>query len=843
MRLWDRYIAESLESRLLLSVDAQSTAGAAPGAFAGMPAVFVPNQGQWDEAIDLAAHGSGADILFTDTGPTFRIVENHLSLRERSSAQQPGEGPSTTRVTVTEWSLTFLDAARVAPVGIDKQPTVFNYYLGNDPSAWRSNVSSFAGVVYRDLWPGIDAHVLAQDDGMKYEFHLDPGADPQDIALRYEGVQGLSLNKAGGMSIRTRAGKINDDAPIAWQTRRDGTRADVAAEFVLLDAFTYTVSPTGEYDSSLPLVLDPQLVFGSFLGGIGIDSGNDIAPDGAGGAWVTGTTSSADFPTPGGFDTTLNGTSDVLVAHITAAGALAFASYLGGANQDGGYGGIAADGAGGAWVTGETFSSNFPTPGGFDTTLTGTYDGFVAHVNADGALTFGSYLGGVDRDHGRDLAPDGAGGVWVTGFTSSPDFPTPGGFDTNFTANTEGFVARVTAAGTLAYGSFLGIRGNGVAPDGAGGVWVTGSNFSGDVYVAHVAAGGTLAFSGYFGGSGVELPWGLAPDGAGGAWVTGWTDSSNFPTPGGFDTSRDGTYDAFVARVSAGGTLAYGSYLGGSSVDQGSGLAPDGAGGVWVTGDGSSGDFPTPGGFDTTYNGGRDAFVARVTAGGTLAFGSYLGGRGDDYGGDVAPDGAGGVWVTGETGSADFPTPGGFDTTHNGGMKDAFVARISEDTTPPTVTTSQFAFESAPQSIRITFSENVSASLDLDDLTLENLTTGQTIPSSNLALSYNTASNIATITFPGYEYGALPDGTYRATLLASGVTDPAGNPLAANHVLNFFFMQGDADHNGVIDGDDYAIIDNGFNFGLSGFINGDLNYDGVIDGDDYAIIDFAFNTQ
>ena len=165
------------------------------------------------------------------------------------------------------------------------------------------------------------------------------------------------------------------------------------------------------------------------------------------------------------------------------------------------------------------------------------------------------------------------------------------------------------------------------------------------------------------------------------------------------------------------------------------------------------------------------------------------------------------------------------------------------DDVAPIVNTSEFAYDSVRQSIRFAFSENVSASLSVNDLLLENLSTEQTIPSGNISLSYNAGTNVATFTFPGYAYGALPNGNYRATLLAAGVTDASGNRLATNLELNFFFVQGDADHNGVINFDDYALIDAGFNAGRTGFSNGDFNYDGVVKFDDYAIIDQAFVSQ
>jgi hypothetical protein len=165
------------------------------------------------------------------------------------------------------------------------------------------------------------------------------------------------------------------------------------------------------------------------------------------------------------------------------------------------------------------------------------------------------------------------------------------------------------------------------------------------------------------------------------------------------------------------------------------------------------------------------------------------------------------------------------------------------DVTAPAVSGSTFAFDAPPQALKFTFTEDVSASLSVSDLRIERIPLGTPIEPDDIALSYDHDTNVATFTFPGFEYGALPNGDYRATLLASGVTDSSGNALASNHVLDFFFLMADADHNHVIDADDYALIDSGFNLGLSGFSNGDFNYDGVIDGDDYAIIDLAFNAQ
>ncbi|GAG11812.1 unnamed protein product, partial [marine sediment metagenome] len=267
----------------------------------------------------------------------------------------------------------------------------------------------------------------------------------------------------------------------------------------------------------------------------------------------------------------LGGTYDAFVGRVSDAGVLAWSSYLGGGNRDYGYG-IAPDGAGGAFVTGETKSSDFPTSGGFDTTLGGDSDAFVARVSGAGALEWSSYLGGsiggiADNswDHGAAIASDGSGGAFVTGWTEAEDFPTPGGFDTTYNGNRDGFVASVSGAGALVWSSYLG-----------------GSGWEDEAQA-------------------------IASDGAGGAFVAGFTGSEDFPTPGGFDTTLGGTRDAFVARVSGAGALEWASHLGGSDYDSGNGIVSDGVGGAFVTGFTWSSDFPTPGGFDTSLSGFSDA--------------------------------------------------------------------------------------------------------------------------------------------------------------------------------------------------------------------------------------------
>jgi hypothetical protein len=374
--------------------------------------------------------------------------------------------------------------------------------------------------------------------------------------------------------------------------------------------------------------------------------------DGAGSVYVAGSTESSDFPTTAGaFDTSHNGHSDVYVVKLNAAGTrLAYATLLGGSGGDGGSA-IAVDRAGSAYMVGSTESSDFPiTVGAFDTGLNGYRDAFVVKMNAAGTeLTYATLLGGSSYDNGRAIAVDGVGSAYVAGSTESPDFPTTtGAFDTSHNGRQDAFVVKVNAVGTeLAYATFLGgsIRDYGEA---------------------------------------------IAIDEAGSAYVSGVTDSSDLPaTEGAFDTSHNGGYDTFVAKVNADGTgLAYATFLGGSGHDFGSPLAVDRAGNVHMTGHTDSSDFPTTeGAFDTSHNGYFDAFVVKVNAAGTgLAYATFLGGSGGDAGYAITVDGVGSAYVTGHTDSPEFPTTeGAFDTSYSSGY-DAFVTKIRTAEVLPTPT-------------------------------------------------------------------------------------------------------------------------------------------------------------
>jgi len=548
------------------------------------------------------------------------------------------------------------------------------------------------------------------------------------------------VNGEGRLEVRTPAGGFADDRPVGYQGV-NGDRVDVALRYLLEERSAIKPGPSGEeavtksyvygfevgdYDRTKPLVLDPAvLVYCGYIGGSGYDCGQGIAVDGSGNAFVTGYTSSteATFPVIGGPDLTYKGgTWDAFVAKVNASGtALVYCGYIGGSGDDYGYG-IAVDGSGNAYVTGQTDSAQatFPVVVGPGLTHNGITDAFAAKVNASGtALSYCGYIGGNSDDYGYGIAVDGSGNAYVTGRTESTQatFPVTGGPDLTYGGGLyDAFVAKVKAnpndpvvKNNFDYCGYIGglggDEGYGISVDGSGNAYVTGAtvsfeatfpviggpdlthNGAVDAFVAKVNASGTaLSYCGYIGGSGDDYGHDVAVDSTGNAYVTGQAHSTQatFPEIGGPDlTYNGGGYDAFVAKVnSSGAALVYCGYIGGSDYDDGRGIAVDSSGNAYVTGRTGSTEatFPVVVGPDLTYGGDLyDAFVAKVNSTGTtLLYCGYIGGAGIEGGRSIAVDDSGNAYVTGHTSStqATFPVAVGPDLTHNVSA-DAFVAKIS----------------------------------------------------------------------------------------------------------------------------------------------------------------------
>jgi hypothetical protein len=596
-------------------------------AYAKGPLSFVPNVGQTDGRVRFLAGAPGADFYFTPQEAVFAF--------RAGGADQPHG---------VVLRLGFVGANPAATIeGQRLAAGTVNYLVGSDPARWRTGLSSYERVAYRDLWPGVDLVFRGQDGTLKYEFHLDPGARVSDIRLAYDGAERLALGRGGDLLVHTPLGVLRDARPRSYQVT-DGGRVPIQSGYHLGAGATYGFALRADYAPDRPLIIDPGLVYSTFLGGSGpsLDDGLGIAIDHSGYAYVTGRAGSGDFPTTAGaFDTTFGGIFDGFVAKVSRDGStLVYSTFLGGASVDE-PSGIAVDPQGQAYVVGSTQSGDFPTTAGaFDTTLDGPEDAFVTKLSRDGStLVYSAFLGGSSDDFGSGISVDPSGLADVTGRTESGDFrTTAGAFDTTF-----------------------------------GG---------GDAFVTKLSRdGSTVAYSTFLGGAFNDIGNGIAVDRSGQAYITGRTSSGDFPTTAGaFDTTFGGGFtDAFVAKLSRDGSaLALSTFLGGAFDDAANGIAIDPSGHAYVTGSTQSGDFPTTAGaFDTTL-GFIDAFVTKLDRdGSTLAYSTFLGGAFNDIGNGIAANPSGEAYVTGATSSADFPTtPGAFDTTFGGGFFDAFVTKL-----------------------------------------------------------------------------------------------------------------------------------------------------------------------
>jgi hypothetical protein len=596
-------------------------------AYGDLPLTFIENRGQTDSRVVFHVQGPGQGIYLTKDAIALTL------------SKPSGKGVAL--------NLRFLGAnPNPALSGAARAPGEANFLTGNDPKRWRTHVPGYEGVTYRQLWPGIDLELSGKANALKYEFHVHPGASVSDIRMAYRGARGLRL-RGGALEIETGLGGLTDSAPIAYQ---GDTRIDSR---YTLNGSTYGFA-TGAYDKTRDLVIDPSLSYSTFLGGASHEMGESIAADAQGNAYVTGFTQSPDFPTTAGaFDRTgaASNNLDVFVAKLNPAGtALVYSTFLGGGSFDWGRA-IAVDSAGNAYVAGRTQSSTFPTTSNaFDRTFNvdtcprcgiDQADAFVTKLNPSGSgLVYSTFIGGTQPDDAFGIALDASRNAYITGDTTG-NFPTTAGaFQT--------------------------------APGGGSDAWLAKLN----------ATGSALNYATRLGGNDNDLPEGVAVDANGNATVGGSTRSTDWPTtPGAFDTTQNGgafdqRFDLFVTKVNAAGNgLVYSTYVGGSNSDFGDDFAQDAAGNTYLVGGTLSADFPTtPGVLDTTFTG-SEAFALKLNpTGSALVYSTFLGAGG---GSSVVPDASGAVWLAGAASPGAAITADAFDPSFNGGVVDAYVAKLN----------------------------------------------------------------------------------------------------------------------------------------------------------------------
>ncbi len=683
--------------------------------YATLPLSFEANRGQTVPKVKFLSRGNGYGLFLSST-------EAVLRLRKPAA---PGETDSQTAAATPPATLRMkLGGANEAPQveGLDELPGKSNYFIGNDPTKWRTNIPSYAKVKYRDVYPGVDLVCYGNQRQLEYDFVIAPGADAGSIRLAFEGAEEMRIDDRGDLVLRIAGTEIRQYRPAVYQ-EVDGRKHFLPGRYVLRGSRAVGFAVAG-YERDKALVIDPVLAYSSFLGGSGLDNAHAVAVDQADNVYLTGETISVNFPTQSPFQPANGGGSDAFVVKLNPTGAtILYSTYLGGSGNENDFrtgvdsSSIAVDSAGNIYVTGRTSSLNFPVMNAvLPSYRGGDYDAFVSKLSADGsALLYSTYLGGDANDAGNGIAVDSTGNIYVTGGTRSDDFPiSAAAFQGSLNGQLDAYVTKIdptqVGGASLIYSTYLGglgiDRGTAIAVDSAGNAYVTGRTESpdfptrnalqgtyggaADAFVAKLNSGGTdLIYSTYLGGNQLDVGTGIVVDSAGNVYVTGETASPNFPTQHAYQGTLGGSSDAFVAQLDpSGAVLVYSTFLGGTGLDRGHSIALDSTGKVYVAGETSSGNFPTVSPFQPVSGGGKDTFVAKLdpsqTGTPSVVYSSYLGGSGDDVGFGIAVNSAGDAWVAGQTASANnFPTVNPVQPAFGGGPSDAFVARVSSAAATP----------------------------------------------------------------------------------------------------------------------------------------------------------------
>jgi hypothetical protein len=743
-------------SLVALAVSAQT-----PTPLGGMPLYFEANHGQADHSAQFLARGCDSQFLISP-------AEAQIVLRQEAAA------PVTVR-------MQFMGANPQAQIRGDAELSgKINYLTGNDPAQWHTGVPTFAKVRVEEIYPGMGLVYYGNQQQLEYDFEVAPGADPRAIKIHFDGVDKIAVNAPGELVLALSGGEIHQPKPVIYQMA-NGARREISGGYRLVDAHTVAFA-VGNYDHSLPLVIDPILSYSTYFGGNYGETAWAVKVDTNGFVYIAGQTFSSKFTnnvplsTPGAYQTNYHGgmlAGDAFVAKFGNPGTnLIYFTYLGGSGDDAAYA-LAVNEAGYAFIAGATDSTNFPfrnaIPGG--TNISGMFnkyasaylaDAFVAELDAGGSnLIYSTYLGGGAADAAYGIALDSSDNAYVTGFTYSTNFPTTtnafqkhlgvtnSAFSSYFNANV--FVAEIGAGGTnLLYSSFFGGTnydwGRDIAVDNSNYIYLTGFTASTNFpttnalyqqlvsvtfttnsaptnqifttnfvngYLLNGATNQTSAFdafvtkfnpsfaglvySTFLGGTNNDMANSIAVDAAGNAYVTGWTVSTDFPNTVTNSNLHNGlinnlyygynlTTNAFLTQITWNGTnanIGYSSVFGGTNftTDIGNGVALDPAGNAFVVGSTTSTNFPcyptnNTGLLRATNSGGNDVFViAFNTNASAVLYSAYLGGSANDFGYGIAVDPLGNAYVVGTTSSQNFPTNNARQTTLNG-TNDAFLAKI-----------------------------------------------------------------------------------------------------------------------------------------------------------------------
>ena len=758
-----------------------------------LPLTFEKNVGQTDSRVDFVSRGAGYNLFLTPDEAVLALWQDpgglDCALKSRSSLCAPG-GANAPRKGAFLWLKMLGASASTQVEGLEELQGKTNYFIGNDPKKWRTNVPNFAKVSYRNIYPGVDLTYYGNQRQIESDFVLAPGADPRQIQFEVQGASGVHLDDQGNLIMGTDAGEVRLLRPGIYQIV-NGSRQEVAGRYVLR-AGNQIGFEVPSYDATKPLIIDPTLVTSSFLGGSGLsgDLANAIANDSTG-TYVTGQTTSVDFPGRVLFPQAQGSFFfffffDTFVTKFNPAGnQLVYSDIIGGASFNSGDGGsgIGVDGSGSAYVVGTTAASNFPTVNPFQATFGAPFEtAYLFRLSTDGSsLLFSTFFGGrnsSDDNHGNGIFVEPVGNAYVVGDTTSPNFPTLNPIQGTLNGFKNAFVAEFNPSGQLINSTYLGGSSsdvaNAVAVDSTHRAYVTGLTSSSDfpgvtggfqptlsgsqnAFVTRFnSASSAIEYSTYLRGTNdTSAGNGIAVDSSFNAYVAGQTSSTTFPLQGAAQSTfgGSGVMHAFITKFNPTGTaLVYSTLLGGESNDFATAIAIDGASppNAYVTGVTQSTAFNLVNPMQAALAGGMDAFITRLNGtGSSFDYSTYLGGMGSDQAEGIAVNPSNeNAFIAGVTNSPNFPVLGAFQSTLLNNTGNAFVAEISP-TNPTTVTLFPPAFSFGTIGIgQTSFTEPV---------TLSNYS-GATITVNTISLTGANAGDFAQTNTCGTLPAALANG-------------------------------------------------------------------------------------
>jgi hypothetical protein len=697
---------------------------------------FEGNAGQTDPQVKFLAHGSGHVVFLTSGGMVFSARSQFVAKDGVAANAQPASNQKPSGAVI---QLNMVGAnPNPTAVGEDPQPGKVNYFLGRDPKKWRTNMATYGKVHYKDVYPGIDLVYYGNHSQLEYDFEVAAGADPRQIQFDVKGADCVSVDSNGDLVLQTKQGAFHIKSPVLYQTYNN-MKLPITGGFSLKNSTRVGFSLQG-YDKTKPLVIDPVLLYSTFLGGLASDEATGVAVDSLGSAYVTGWTQSTNFPLASQA-TQDSGVNGFIVKLDVSGSSLVYADFIGGSNS---YNydnpmAVALDSNNNAYITGYTQSSDFPMVNAFQPTMTDNPSGFISKVSPDGStLLYSTYLGGSNygSTYSNAIAVDSSQNIYVAGYTRDTAFPLQNAFQSSISPNQQGyygeygFVTALIADGsTLIYSTYLAGSTNvaescyygtcwpspvswvaGIALDSSANAYVAGNTNTYDFptsqgaympsqnspndaqlgFVSEFSSSGSLVYSTYFGtvdGDPTEI-YAIAVDSNGSAYVTGFAYSDGtFPvtTPNLCDPGMYGwscSY-GFITKFNPTGTgLAYSTFLPPYNSSSLAAIALDSQADVYVVGYTWGGSMSTVSPIEA-YTNQYDVLLTEIDPTGSIQlFSTYLGGNGDDYPTGIALDSFGSMYVVGYTNSTDFPVTAAALQNTLGGNNDAFVAKIGTANAP-----------------------------------------------------------------------------------------------------------------------------------------------------------------